>query len=119
MLRARFRIAGWSPIPDQVCLEQQVEILLADGHLRLQRQRKNRTMAKKTFEQSMKQLEQIVRELESGDLPLELAIKKFEEGMELSKFCSQKLEETERRITLLMQNSSGGRRRKTLRVDGR
>ena len=64
-------------------------------------------MAKKTFEQSMKQLEQIVRELESGDLPLELALKKFEEGVELSKFCSQKLEETERRISLLMQNSSG------------
>jgi exodeoxyribonuclease VII small subunit len=65
-------------------------------------------MAKKSFEQSLKQLEQIVHELESGDLPLELAIKKFEEGIELSKFCSLKLEETERRITLLMQNSSGG-----------
>lgn len=64
-------------------------------------------MAKKTFEQSLKQLENIVHELESGDLPLELAIKKFEEGIELSKFCAQKLEETERRITLLMQNSSG------------
>jgi exodeoxyribonuclease VII small subunit len=64
-------------------------------------------MAKKSFEQSLKQLEQIVRELESGDLPLELALKKFEEGMDLSKFCSQKLEESERRITQLMQNSSG------------
>ena len=64
-------------------------------------------MAKKSFEQSLKQLEQIVRELESGNLPLELALKKFEEGIELSKFCSQKLEETERRITQLMQNSSG------------
>jgi exodeoxyribonuclease VII small subunit len=64
-------------------------------------------MAKKTFEQSMKQLEQIVAELESGDLPLEQALKKFEEGIELSRFCSQKLEETERKITLLMQNSSG------------
>jgi len=64
-------------------------------------------MAKKSFEQSLKQLEQIVRELESGDLSLELALKKFEEGMDLSKFCSQKLEETERRITQLMQNSSG------------
>ena len=64
-------------------------------------------MAKKTFEQSMKQLEQIVVGLESGELTLEQAIKKFEEGMELSKFCSQKLEETERKITLLMQNSAG------------
>jgi exodeoxyribonuclease VII small subunit len=64
-------------------------------------------MAKKTFELSLKQLENIVHELESGDLPLELAIRKFEEGIELSKFCSQKLEQTERRITLLMKNSSG------------
>lgn len=64
-------------------------------------------MAKKTFEQALKQLEQIVREMESGDLPLELSLKKFEEGVELSKFCSQKLEETERRITMLMENSSG------------
>jgi exodeoxyribonuclease VII small subunit len=64
-------------------------------------------MAKKTFEQSMMHLEQIVNELESGELPLEQAIKKFEEGMELSRFCSQKLEETERKITLLMQDSAG------------
>lgn len=64
-------------------------------------------MAKKTFEHSMKQLEQIVLELESGDLPLEQALKKFQEGMELSKFCSQKLDETERKITQLMQNSTG------------
>jgi exodeoxyribonuclease VII small subunit len=60
-------------------------------------------MAKKSFEQSLKQLEQIVHEMESGELPLEQAIRKFEEGIELSKFCAQKLEETERRITLLMQ----------------
>ena len=60
-------------------------------------------MAKKSFEQSLKQLEQIVHEMESGELPLEQAIRKFEEGIELSKFCAQKLEESERKITLLMQ----------------
>jgi exodeoxyribonuclease VII small subunit len=64
-------------------------------------------MPQKTFEQSLKQLEQIVQELESGDLPLEKAIKKFEEGVQLSKFCSQKLDETEKRITFLMRNSEG------------
>jgi exodeoxyribonuclease VII small subunit len=64
-------------------------------------------MAKKSFEQSLKQLEQIVYELESGELPLEQAIRKFEEGIELSKFCAQKLEETERKITLLMQAGPG------------
>ena len=64
-------------------------------------------MAKKTFEQAMKQLEKIVQDLESGDMPLEKAIKTFEEGIQLSKFCSEKLDETEKRITILMQNSHG------------
>jgi len=64
-------------------------------------------MAKKTFEQAMKQLEQIVQELESGDMPLEKAIKTFEDGIQLSKFCSKKLDETEKRITILMQSSDG------------
>jgi exodeoxyribonuclease VII small subunit len=64
-------------------------------------------MAKKTIEQAMKQLEKIVQDLESGDMPLEKAIKTFEEGVQLSTFCSQKLDETEKRITILMQNSDG------------
>jgi exodeoxyribonuclease VII small subunit len=63
-------------------------------------------MAKQTFEEAMKQLEQIVQELESGDLPLEKAILKYEEGVRLSRFCSEKLDETEKRITIL-QNQDG------------
>ncbi|MBA3028083.1 MAG: exodeoxyribonuclease VII small subunit [Desulfobacteraceae bacterium] len=62
-------------------------------------------MAKKTFEQSLKQLEKIVAELESGDIPIESAMKKFEEGVELSKCCSQILDETEKKVTLLMKNN--------------
>ena len=64
-------------------------------------------MVQKTFEQSMKQLERIVQELESGDLPLEKAIKKFEEGMKLTKLCSQKLDETEKKISVLLKNAEG------------
>jgi len=64
-------------------------------------------MAKKTFEQSMKQLEQIVQDLESGDLSLEKAIKKFEEGIQLSRFCSKKLEETEKKISILLKGTNG------------
>ena len=64
-------------------------------------------MAKKTFEQALEQLEQIVQDLESGDLPLEKAIKRFEEGIKLSKYCNAKLDESEKRITILMQNNSG------------
>ncbi len=64
-------------------------------------------MAQKTFEQSMKQLERIVQELEGGDLPLETAIKKFEEGMKLTKFCSEKLDETEKKVSILLKNAGG------------
>lgn len=64
-------------------------------------------MAKKTFEDAMTQLEKIVQELESGDLPLEKALKKFEEGVKLSKFCFDKLEETEKKITVLTAGENG------------
>lgn len=64
-------------------------------------------MAKMTFEDSMKQLEKIVEELEAGDLPLEKALKKFEEGVRLSKFCFDKLEETEKKITVLLKDQNG------------
>lgn len=64
-------------------------------------------MPKTTFEQSMKKLEQIVEELESGDLPLEDAMKKFEEGIKLSTLCSEKLDETEKKITLLIEDQKG------------
>ena len=64
-------------------------------------------MPKQTFETAMKQLEQIVQELETGDLSLEVSMKKFEDGIQLSRFCAKKLDETERRITLLLQNPDG------------
>ena len=64
-------------------------------------------MKKQTFETAIKKLEQIVQELETGDLPLEKAINKFEEGMQLSKFCAAKLDETEKRVTILMQDAEG------------
>ncbi len=64
-------------------------------------------MAKKTFEGSMKKLEQIVQQMESGDLPLEKSLTKFEEGVTLSKFCSDKLDEVEKKITLLMKDHQG------------
>lgn len=55
----------------------------------------------------MEHLENIVHELESGDLPLEKALKRFEEGIKLSKFCSNKLDETEKKITLLTGKMDG------------
>lgn len=55
----------------------------------------------------MQQLERIVEELESGDLPLEKAVRKFEEGIGYSKSCADLLDETEKKITLLMQKPNG------------
>ncbi|CAD7838433.1 MAG: hypothetical protein [Olavius algarvensis Delta 4 endosymbiont] len=64
-------------------------------------------MAKKTFEKAMQQLEQIVADLEAGDIPLEKALQKFEEGMALSKYCAQRLDETEKKVSLLLADNQG------------
>jgi exodeoxyribonuclease VII small subunit len=64
-------------------------------------------MTKATFESAIKQLDKIVQALESEDYPIEEALKKFEEGIALSKFCSQKLDETERKIGILLKDQDG------------
>jgi exodeoxyribonuclease VII small subunit len=64
-------------------------------------------MAKQTFEKAMKKLEQIAQELESGDQPLEEAVNKFEEGIKLSRYCSEKLDETEKKINILLKDQKG------------
>ena len=62
---------------------------------------------KQTFERAMEKLEQIVQDLESGDPSLDAAIQKFEEGIKLSKFCSEKLDEMEKRLSVLLKNDAG------------
>ena len=64
-------------------------------------------MAEKKFEEAMKRLEDIVQSLESSDLPLEDALKIFEEGVKLISFCSKKLEEAEQKVTMLVKQSDG------------
>lgn len=64
-------------------------------------------MAKLTFENAMKHLEGIVEALERGDLGLDEALKKFQEGIKLSKFCSNKLDETERKVSILLKDEEG------------
>ena len=64
-------------------------------------------MTPKTFESALSQLEKIVQELENPELPLEKALKVFEQGVQLSKFCSKKLDETENRVRLLMRDIDG------------
>jgi exodeoxyribonuclease VII small subunit len=59
------------------------------------------------FETALKKLEDIVKKLEGGELPLESALTLFEEGIHLSRFCHTKLEEAERRVEILLKNGSG------------
>ncbi|WP_281886679.1 exodeoxyribonuclease VII small subunit [Paenibacillus sp. YYML68] len=60
-----------------------------------------------SFEQALEQLERIVSQLESGDVPLEQAIELFQEGMKLSQLCGQKLEQVERKIEVLLEQEGG------------
>ena len=55
------------------------------------------------FEQSIEELEKIAKELESGELSLDDSIKKFEDGMKLSKKCTEYLENAEKRINILIE----------------
>ena len=55
------------------------------------------------FEENIEQLEKVVQELESGNLNLEDSIKKFGEGINLSKKCNEILEEAEKKITVLVK----------------
>ena len=59
-------------------------------------------MAKKTFENALAKLETITSQLEEGNLSLEASLKKFDEGIKLAEFCNQKLEESQRKVDLLL-----------------
>lgn len=60
-------------------------------------------MSKNNFEESMKNLENIVTELENGNLNLDESVKKFEEGMKIAKQCNTILENAEQKITILLE----------------
>ena len=64
-------------------------------------------MAKKTFETALRQLEEIVREMESGELTLEQAVKKYETGIAHTRYCLEILDKTEKKITRLTLGKSG------------
>lgn len=64
-------------------------------------------MAEKKFEAALERLEEIVKELEAGDLPLEQSLKLFEEGIKLSRLCNKRLEDAERRVEVLLKDQAG------------
>ncbi len=58
-----------------------------------------------TFEAGLQELEHIVKEMETGELPLERAITLFEQGMKLSEACRKQLEEAETRVEILTRRA--------------
>ena len=58
-----------------------------------------------TFEESLKRLEEIVKDLENGNVQLDDAINKFKEAMDLSKTCNEKLKNAEENITKILKEN--------------
>lgn len=63
------------------------------------------------FEQSLKQLEAIVAQMERGDIPLEESVKLFEEGTKLAEECKQQLAEAEGKVEILIRQRNGAMKR--------
>jgi len=64
-------------------------------------------MAEKKFETALARLEELVQELEKGDLPLEQSLRLFEEGIKLSRICNKCLEDAERKVEILLKDKDG------------
>ena len=61
----------------------------------------------RSFEASLEALERIVKQLESGDLPLEKSLELFEQGIRLSRECQERLTQAERKIEVLLRDNQG------------
>ena len=68
------------------------------------------------LEKALADLENLVEELESGDLPLEKAMKKFEEGIKLTRLCQAALKDAEQKVEILL-NSAGGEELEAFEVE--
>ncbi|MBC7796478.1 MAG: exodeoxyribonuclease VII small subunit [Pyrinomonadaceae bacterium] len=64
-------------------------------------------MNEPNFEQSLAALEKIVRDLETGEMPLEESLKLFETGVKLSRDCQTRLDDATRRVEILMRDDDG------------
>lgn len=60
-----------------------------------------------SYEDAVKELEEIVQLLEKGDLPLDKSLELFQKGVALSSYCSRKLDETEKQIIKLVEAGGG------------
>ncbi|MCK4852022.1 MAG: exodeoxyribonuclease VII small subunit [Candidatus Omnitrophica bacterium] len=60
-----------------------------------------------SFEKALEKLENIVGELEKGDIPLDATLKKYEEGVALARMCQKKLDSARQKIELLVKGEDG------------
>ena len=72
-------------------------------------------MEEMKFEEALAKLENIVENLEQGDLALEEALKRFEEGIKLSRFCAERLDEAEKKVEILLADENGKEEVKTFK----
>ena len=64
-------------------------------------------MAKDSFEKDLKRLEDIVAKMEEGDVPLDESMKLFEEGVKLSRLCSERLDKAEKKVEIITADKNG------------
>ena len=72
---------------------------------------------KKSFEEQIAELEQIINELENGNLNLDDSVTKFEEGMKISKECNKMLENAEKKITILLNDENGEKKEENFETE--
>lgn len=75
-------------------------------------------MEKFDFEASMEELQQVVNKLEKGDLSLDESLEIFQRGITLSKLCAQKLDEVEKKVTILLEQDNGDIKEQDFLVEG-
>jgi exodeoxyribonuclease VII small subunit len=94
-------------LDDQGFKDLILKINIIFNHLAAERPDRGVRMPKERFEDALNKLEKIVSKLEEGDIPLEESLKLFEEGIRLSRFCSQKLDEAEKKVEILLKDKNG------------
>ena len=69
------------------------------------------------LEKALQDLETIVEELESGDLPLDKAMKKFEDGIKLTRNCQAALKDAEQKVEILLKSVGGDEELEDFEID--
>lgn len=74
-------------------------------------------MSEKSFEESMKELEEVVLKLERGDATLDESLELFERGIKLSRSCQAKLDDAEKKVKILASDGNGGMKTEDFEVE--